>query len=324
MFAVCRPQPQNKLCAQLMSGRFIHSTTPRRRLCNKLIYSTTTIRSLSTNISSTDIKPNVSLELKDKVAILTLNNPLKRNALTTRMMVELDQHVQTLSNNIQSNANTNTRVVILTGSNGTFCSGLDLSDNEEEEADSKSSSLKDGSNMIDHMTRVTNQLLSLSMLTISAVDGYAVGGGAELTTATDLVVLSRDAKIEFVHGKRGASFGWGGGRRLVKKVGRRKALKLLILGECIYGEEEAKACEYADAVGETSLEATMRYIKPILELPCSQSIRAIKNTISSADDEAIDIVMERERESFLSVWGGEANMKQIQQTKDRLRDKDDK
>jgi len=181
--------------------------------------------------------------------------------------------------------------------------------------------------MIKHMTRVTNQLLSLPILSISAVDGYAVGGGAELTTATDLVVLSRDAKIEFVHCKRGASFGWGGGRRLVKKVGRRKALKLLLLGECVYGEEEAVTCEYADAVGdeeETSLEATMRYIQLILELPCSQSIRAIKKTISSADDEAIDIAMDRERESFLSVWGGEANMKQIQKTKELLRDKNDK
>jgi len=314
-----------------MSGRFIHSTTiSKRRLCNKLIFprhtTPTTIRTLSTAAVDT---PNVSLELKDRVAILTLNNPLKRNALTTRMMVELDQHVQTLANNIQSNTDTNLRVVILTGSRN-FCSGLDLTDNEEteeEEEDSLSSSLKEGRNMIKHMTRVTNQLLSLPILSISAVDGYAVGGGAELTTATDLVVLSRDAKIEFVHCKRGASFGWGGGRRLVKKVGRRKALKLLLLGECVYGEEEAVTCEYADAVGdeeETSLEATMRYIQLILELPCSQSIRAIKKTISSADDEAIDIAMDRERESFLSVWGGEANMKQIQKTKELLRDKNDK
>jgi len=318
-----------------MSGRFIHSTTPsKRQLCNKLMFPrhiSTSLRPLSTNISSTGIKPNVSLEFDDRVAILTLNNPLRRNALTTRMMVQLDQHVQTLSNNnIQSKTDTNTRVVILTGIQGTFCSGLDLTDNEEteeeEEEDSLSSSLKEGRNMIKHMTRVTNQLLSLPILSISAVDGYAVGGGAELTTATDLVILSRDAKIEFVHCKRGASFGWGGGRRLVKKVGRRRALKLLLLGECIYGEEEAKSCEYADAVGderETSLDATMRYIKPILELPCSQSIRAIKSTISSADDEAIVIAMKREQDSFLSVWGGEANMKQIQKTKDRLRDKED-
>ena len=312
-----------------MSGRrFIHSTTiNKRQLCinAQLMFPrhiSTALRPLSTAIDA----PNVSLEFQDTgVAILSLNNPLRRNALTTGMMVELDHHIQTLSNNIQRNTDTNTRVVILTGSR-TFCSGLDLTDNNEEETDSISS-LKEGRNMIKHMTRVTNQLLSLPMLTICAVDGFAVGGGAELTTCTDLVVLNRNAKIEFVHAKRGASFGWGGGRRLVKKVGRRKAIRLLLLGESIFGEEEAKACDYANAVGdegETSLEATMRYIQPILELPCCQSIRAIKSTISSADDEAIDIAREREQESFLSVWGGEANMKQIQKTKDRLRDKDDK
>ena len=99
-----------------MSGRFIHSTTSKRRLCinAQLMFPrhiSTSLRPLSTAIDT----PNVSLELKDKVAILTLNNPLKRNALTTRMMVELDQHVQTLSNNIKSNSDANTRVVILTG-----------------------------------------------------------------------------------------------------------------------------------------------------------------------------------------------------------------
>ena len=304
-----------------MSGRFIHSTTPsKRRLC---INAQLMFRQLSTAAVDT---PNVSLAFQDEVAILTLNNHHRRNALTTRMMVELDQHVQTLSNNIQSNTDTNTRAVILTGIQGTFCSGLDLTDNDEEQTDS-TSSLRDGSNMIQHMARVTNQLLSLPILSICAVDGFAVGGGAELTTCTDLVVLNRNAKIEFVHAKRGASPGWGGGRRLVKKVGRRKAIRMMLLGECIHGEEEAVTCEYADAVGdegESSLEATMRYIQPILELPCSQSIRAIKSTISAADDEAIDIAMERERESFLSVWGGEANVKQIQKTKELLRDKDDK
>ena len=275
------------------------------------------------------------------------------------MMEQLDMHVQSLlrwSTNDSSNYNNNNaRAVILTGGGGTFCSGLDLHDNETpsiaetaggstNSSSSSSHLLRDGKNMLYHMTRVTNQLLSLPVLSISAIDGYAMGGGAELTTCTDLVVLSRDAKIQFVHAKRGASPGWGGLRRLIKKVGRERALRMLLLGECILGEEEAlgarsggKISYYADVVaneGETALHATMRaVINPLLDLPCSQSIRAIKRVVSSADGdgEVIDCIdgstlkldtnlaMMAERDAFLSVWGGKANLEQIQKARDRIK-----
>ena len=87
--------------------------------------------------------------------------------------------------------------------------------------------------------------------------------------------------------------------------------------------------------GETALEAAIRYVQPILKLPCSKSIRAIKSTVSAAegDGEVINnltgklrldtnLAMKGEMDSFLSVWGGESNLKQIQKAKDNLRGKD--
>jgi len=269
-----------------------------------------------------------------------------------------------------NNNGSKARVVILTGCNNTFCSGLDLHDNEQNNngeleseisttitnkaASQSQSSLKEGPNMIHHMTRVTNQLHSLPILSVSAIDGYAVGGGAELTTCTDMVVLSRSAQIRFVHAKRGASAGWGGLRRLVKKVGRGRALRMFLLGECVSGEEEANIANidmlggafggigrYADAIGEegeTALDATMRLVvDPILKLPCSKSIRAIKKAVSAADGDGevtdsasgrlkldTNIAMKEEFESFMSVWGGDSNREQIEKTKERLREKDTK
>lgn len=323
----------------------------------------------ATIINTNNKPPCVSLHFthpNNSIAILTLQNIKRKNALTVHMMKQLEQHVETLirwsstnkkicdDNNVIANSdcatndNDDARVLILTGANGTFCSGLDLHDNnddqqqvgvvtDDESSEDDSSQLRQGINMIQHMTKVTNQLHSLPVLSICAVDGYAVGGGAELTTCTDLVVLGRNATIQFLHAKRGASFGWGGGRRLVQKVGRRKALRMLLLGECVYGEEEARqiptsggmlpSSSYADAVaneGESALNATMRYIQPILDLPCSQSIRAIKNVVVSAADgdrEVSNMAMRAEMEAFLSVWGGEANVAQIKKTKDRLKEK---
>ncbi|KAL7551599.1 hypothetical protein ACHAWF_014788 [Thalassiosira exigua] len=309
--------------------------------------------------------PNVSLTFHENssVALLKLCNSRRRNALTVSMMEQLDEHVQALArwssgatrgSNVggdsmnssdekqwQEGKNNNARLLILTGSDGTFCAGLDLHDNEREDAaDAVETgavhSLREGINMIKHMTRVTNRLMALPVL--SAVDGYAVGGGAELSSCTDLVVLSRTARIKFVHSKRGASTGWGGCRRLVKKVGRAKALRMLLLGESVCGDEEAQCgCVYADAVGEigeTSLEATKRLIvDKILDLPCPQSIRALKSAVSAVDGDGdvIDLAtgepklentaMMGEFESFMSVWGGDSNREQIQKAKSHLQEK---
>lgn len=262
--------------------------------------------------------------------------------MTVGMMKQLDSHVRSLaawSGDLTNNA----RAVVLTGSQGTFCSGLDLHDNErKDDAQDEHGfdSLKDGANMVHHMTRVTNQLMSLPVLSVSAIDGYAVGGGAELTTCTDLVVLSRGAKVQFVHSKRGASPGWGGARRLVEKVGRRRALRMLLLGECVSGEDEASSGgtgngTYADFVadeGETALDAAMRLaINPLLELPCSRSIRAIKTAVSFADGDgdvidcadggslklSTNLAMRGEMDAFLSVWGGKSNLEQIQKARSK-------
>ena len=60
------------------------------------------------------------------------------------------------------------------------------------------------------MTTLTNHLHSLTFPAIAAIDGYAMGGGAELTTAVNRVMVSHNADIR--------AHGWGGARRLVVKV----------------------------------------------------------------------------------------------------------
>ena len=209
--------------------------------------------------------------------------------------------------------------------------------------------------MTQHMSRVTNCIHSLPVLSVAAIDGNAIGGGAELSTCTDLVVLSRQSTIKFVHASRGASPGWGGGRRLVNRVGRRKALRMLLLGESVFGDEEAEKLDYADYVakdGESSLDAAMRLVvDPILNLPCSQSVRAIKRVASVADGDEdvidtasgrlrytyvlddddsgektkepnnINTAVKSEIDAFLQVWGGESNRELIQQTRESLKDK---
>ncbi len=293
--------------------------------------------------------PSVSLDFHHdaSLAVLTLCNPKRRNALTYSMMHEIDAHVKTLQEwSRDMSTQNNARVLILTGSGGSFCAGLDIKQDDADDV------LQDGMKMTQHMSRVTNCIHSLPVLSVAAIDGNAIGGGAELSTCTDLVMLSRQSTIKFVHASRGASPGWGGGRRLVNRIGRRKALRMLLLGESVFGEEEADRLDYADYVaeeGESSLDAAMRLVvEPILNLPCSQSVRAIKRVVSVADgdEDVIDTSSGRlrytkvddlenessntkvcrtavgtEMDSFLQVWGGESNRELIQQTRESLKDK---
>uniref|UniRef100_A0A7S2KS71 Ethylmalonyl-CoA decarboxylase n=1 Tax=Skeletonema marinoi TaxID=267567 RepID=A0A7S2KS71_9STRA len=304
-------------------------------------------RSSSTS-SSTHNPPSVSLDFhRDaSLAILTLCNAQRRNALTYSMMHQLDAHVNTLHEWSRDISQNSARVLILTGSGGSFCAGLDIKQDDDKDV------LQDGREMTQHMSRVTNCIQALPVLSVAAIDGNAIGGGAELSTCTDLVVLSRQSTIKFVHASRGASPGWGGGRRLQKRVGRRKALRMLLLGESVFGEEEAEQLDYADYVaeeGESSLDAAMRLVvDPILNLPCSQSVRAIKRVVSVADgdEDVIDTASGRLRyvatdatdddsmtkeynntavkseiDAFLQVWGGESNRELIEQTRESLKDK---
>jgi hypothetical protein len=104
------------------------------------------------------------------------------------------------------------------------------------------------------------------------------------------------------------------------------------------GQDEAKASSFADGVGqegETALDAAMRLIvRPILELPCSKAVRAVKSVVSAADGDQ-DVLdskgmtmlydtnkaLAAERGAFLSVWGGDSNLEQIRKTKEKLKEK---
>jgi len=283
-----------------------------------------------------DATPKVTLDFhrENAVAILTLSNPARRNALTCHMMEQLDDHVTKLEQwSKDESKKNNARAIVLTGAGGTFCSGLDLHDHA-----SSSHPLQSGTQMNLHMTQVTNRLHSLPVPSISAIDGSAVGGGAELSTCTDFVVLSINAQVQFVHVKRGASPGWGGGRRLVNRVGRRKALSMLLFGDAVLGREERESLCYADGVGideEKALDAAMRLIViPILDLPCPNSVRAVKSVVSAADGDRdvlelegmtmlynTNKVLATERTEFNRVWGGESNLKQIGEVKKQLQQK---
>ncbi len=159
-----------------------------------------------------------------QITVITLNRPERRNALTIELLTELCAAIKVASDEPQK------RVVILCGAGAAFCTGLDL----KEAADQTKA----------HATAemVAKTLIAISqthLVTIAAVHGAAVAGGAGIMSACDFVVAAERTKIGYPEVRRGLVAG------LVMTFLRRQAgernMRELLLGSELIEVERAKA-----------------------------------------------------------------------------------
>jgi ethylmalonyl-CoA/methylmalonyl-CoA decarboxylase len=233
------------------------------------------------------------------VAVMTLRNPSRRNAVSGKMMAELLAAVETARS-------CDAVGLVVCGEGGHFCSGADLSHaNQLAEA---------GAHMNSVMTWALQQLRSLPLVSVAAVQGAAVGGGAELATACDLRVVEDSASIQFAHVLRGAAPGWGGAQRLLSIVGRPAAVQLLV-GARKLSAADAQRIGLADIVVPEG-HALSRAAQLLLDLePPSAELRACarhaKQLIADIDGESPERAAAAERDAFLRVWGSPVNMRAL-------------
>ena len=159
-----------------------------------------------------------------QITVITLNRPERRNALTVELLTELCAAIKVASDEQQK------RVVILCGAGAAFCTGLDL----KEAADQTKA----------HATAemVANTLIAISqthLVTIAAVHGAAVAGGAGIMSACDFVVAAERTKIGYPEVRRGLVAGLVM-TFLRRQVGERN-MRELLLGSELIEVERAKA-----------------------------------------------------------------------------------
>ena len=234
------------------------------------------------------MRGNILLERNSRLATMTFSNLGARNAMSVNMMRQLVGHVDELCQNPPS-------VLILRGDGVlSFCSGGDL-------ADVKSSLLDKGHTMSVQMTALTNKMFSLPMLTLAAVEGAAIGGGAELLTGCDCVFAGKNAKIQFAQVKLGVTTGWGGGSRLISRLGKATALKVLMGKK--YSSQELYDLGWFEAPVEDghAYEQAVGFSDRALSIDAN----VFKNLMSLIREP------EREIEIFASLWGGEVHRKKL-------------
>jgi methylglutaconyl-CoA hydratase len=174
----------------------------------------------------------VLYELRQSTAILTLNRPERRNALSRALVNALRDAVERAATDRAA------RSVILTGAGSTFCVGMDLAELQES-----ISGRPEDSPIWDEALRLAklfDRLYTLPKPTVAVVNGTAVAGGAGLVTICDLAVATPEAKLGYPEVRRGlvAALVMP---HLLRHVGERMARYLLLTGELITGEEARRA-----------------------------------------------------------------------------------
>lgn len=233
--------------------------------------------------------------------IMTLSNPKARNALTGKMMAEMADCVDNIETDHE-----NLSALIVRGYDGFWCAGADLGVAKD------SLMTKEGGRIMSAlMTDTLTRLRQLPIITIAAVEGVAIGGGAELLTAMDCRIAKDDATIRFVHANMGVTPGWGGATRLIKLVGRQRALQLLGTAQPISAVQAFEMClvdTVVDSGNDSAMDETLvQFLKPFIHKD-SSVLHAAKRAVSGAHDaESFEAATKNEHDVFCSMWGGPAN-----------------
>ncbi|OXB73717.1 UNVERIFIED_CONTAM: hypothetical protein H355_003270, partial [Colinus virginianus] len=154
----------------------------------------------------------------------------------------------------------------------------------------------------------------LPLISIALVQGKALGGGAELTTACDFRLMTPGSEIRFVHKHMGLVPGWGGAARLVRIVGSRAALQLLSGADRVdperalrLGLSEGTLSSSDEAV---SLEEARAWLRQYTEGPASV-IQAVKKVVTAGRELPLEAALRTEKDVFGTVWGGPANLEAL-------------
>jgi enoyl-CoA hydratase/carnithine racemase len=215
----------------------------------------------------------VMIEREGRIAVVRMNRPARRNALSIEFMRTLTRTAQALRDEAEVD------VVLLTGGGGWFSAGADLTDEARWSIASKS--LVEQREIGQTGYRMARAWEELPQITIAAIEGYAIGGGLALALACDWRVLAENAFISLPEIGLGIPLTWGTLPRLIALGGPARAKRLTILCERI-GAQDALQMGFVDHVVApgAALDQARHMAARVLEMPRA-AVRMSKETVNA-------------------------------------------
>ena len=229
-------------------------------------------------------EPLVILEKPEAhIAVLRLNRPKQRNALSAGLRAELAAHARAVS------ADTSIRVVILTGGPDNFAAGADLSEFVNLTATDM---------MRDKSWDDWQAVARIPQPVIAAVTGYCLGGGLELAMGADILIAGENAKLGQPEVRVGIMPGAGGTQRLTRAIGKFAAMHMILTGTMISGKQ-AHALGLASEVVEDArvLERALEMAREMASLP-PLALQSAKQSVLMGESASPEQGMYLERKAF--------------------------
>ncbi|HEY8613481.1 MAG TPA: enoyl-CoA hydratase [Roseomonas sp.] len=169
----------------------------------------------------------IRAETRGKVGLITLDRPSALNALCDQLMTEVGQALRAFD------ADPAVGAIVLTGSEKAFAAGADIKEMKDRTYPAV--------HFEDFIGNKWETVLTIKKPVIAAVAGFALGGGCELAMMCDIMIAAENAKFGQPEIKLGIIPGAGGSQRLIRAVGKSKAMDMILTGRMMDAAEAERA-----------------------------------------------------------------------------------
>ena len=204
----------------------------------------------------------------EDTAWILLNRPEVMNALSMKLSEEIVEAVEIVRQS------TKLKFLIIKGEGPNFCVGDDIKEMI------KWGNANDITRRCRYYQNMANQLEELDKITIAAVDGYAVGGGLEITMVCDFVIATERSKWGMPEVDVGITPGWGGTTRLSRLIGRRRAKEINLIGALHTSQKAVEWNLWNRVVANDQLDEEVERLLEVLKSKNQQGMRQLKFIIN--------------------------------------------
>jgi enoyl-CoA hydratase/carnithine racemase len=229
----------------------------------------------------------IKAEVSGKAGLITLNRPKALNALCDGLLKDLIHAARAFDRD------DNIGAIVITGSEKAFAAGADI-----KEMSKRNYIECYTQNLFESWTDITK----ITKPTIAAVSGFALGGGCELAMMCDIMIASESAKFGQPEITLGVIPGCGGTQRLIRAVGKAKAMEMCLTGNMIdahQAERDGLVCKVVP--NDKLLETALKMANKIASFS-RPAVAMAKETVNSAYDLNLAEGLRFERRIFHSMF----------------------
>ncbi|MBC7133908.1 MAG: enoyl-CoA hydratase/isomerase family protein [Roseovarius sp.] len=218
------------------------------------------------------------LEVSDRIATVTINDPERRNPISGNDMIAalLDVFARV-------QADPEVSVMILTGAGTAFCAGGDIKEMSDPDSIFRKEPLTAAQSYVDGIQRLPQALYNLDVPTIAAVNGPAVGAGCDLTMMCDMRVASENARFGEVFLNLGIIPGDAGSWFLLRRLGHQRAAELTFSGRMVDAQEALEMGMVLEVVPPEALMERARERAAVIAAKSPRAVRVAKRLMRNAE-----------------------------------------